>query len=178
MRRKFWVFVRIFAYDKERGKRKMHWWAKSRAFGGFVLIPYAMIFLTWSFFAPQAFAGAARPNIKDSKDWKKMDASQLTGDWRDNRKIIWRNISRNKGTQRKYSGALVVRADGKGNADIWAGNFGLHFFDKATHKVKTPIDLSPLGLKHGPEIDYVFGSDGSLSYFYVQWCKTKIGIGQ
>lgn len=127
-------------------------------------------------FSNRTYAQKNRLHVSEAEGWKKFGAWYLTGNETDNRKIIWRNLGKNyKG---KPGAVVVARCDSDGYAEIWADTTGVHFFDQSTNKVNTPIDLTSLGLKYGPGVNYEFHSDFSLSYFYVQWGKVKIEVGK
>jgi hypothetical protein len=132
-----------------------------------------ILFLAWS----PLLAQTDRPNVNNSKLWKKCEISFLTENWDDKRKIIWGYVGDCKGDKKKFTGAFVVHADTNGNANSWADANGVHFFNKTSNKIITPIDLSPFKYI-GPRISYRFKPDSSLSYFYICWWKAKFDKGR
>lgn len=119
------------------------------------------------------YAQVVRPKVDDSGDWKNVDAGQLTGDWSDSRKVVWRRIEKGEVAGITGSTTVVVDTDKMRSANIWFDRDGAHFFDLRSGQIKTPVDFRGSGFRSGPGVDYEIASDPSFSYFYVCWWKTK-----
>src|SRR5271157_939932 len=100
---------------KENKNRTMRWLREWFDDG---LIPFSPkvfhLVMLLSLLSNQLFAQIIRPHVSEVEGWKKCGVSHLTGDWDDNRKIIWCYTGEGKGDQKKYIGAFVVRIDNDG----------------------------------------------------------------